>query len=172
MHLLLGNKKRDLPRPSLVNLQLQASTNYLKFLEGNDLDNHDTDRQEKLWMIDLKKDSLSLEMNHLDKFTVSIAPLHHFEVRGTTVVHDEEGKTTFRVGEVIVVGKIYFDDRASSKDLYTDIGEDEDIEKEIWSVPEILKGNYPGFPKNFKLRVERIFIPTEIIKDHLVSVGI
>lgn len=158
--------------------------NYQDFLKGNGETEDATDKK-RFWRMVLEEE-MSLELNHLDKFAVYIAPLHYFEVRGTTAqLRDEEGRTTFRVGEVIVHGKIYSDNRASLADVKVKDHKDddnEDDEEETMNLAELmhnkedfeeklmkatLPGEFPGFPKNFKLRVKSILIPTEIVEKRL-----
>ncbi|GFH61938.1 predicted protein [Chaetoceros tenuissimus] len=148
----------------LCEINLNEGMMYPDFLREIGRAHSITDGPKKdLWMIPLREE-LSLEMNSLDKFTVTIGPNRHFEASGNFVdrARDENEDVVFKIGRgaVNVFGEI----NCSPHRLRQVLNEEDFAQK-------LSKATLPGvsadFPELFKITFNHICIQSHIIKRFL-----
>lgn len=153
----------------LCEINLNKGMMYSDYLRETAQAGHISDATDHLWRISLGDENISLEINWLDKFAVTIGATRHFEASGTffdSAQVFEQGAIQFMVGDVRVCGYMDFSLQSlnNSEDIDNHVREvmNEDFQQKLSKAT--LPGVSADFPEWFKMTITHIAVPIEIIK--------
>ena len=154
-----------------ININLKQGVRLSDFLLEQGFVERPSDADEQQWRVSCEENDIVLEMNWLDKFSITLGANCH--LRGMPTMFDlprvgEHGSVQFKVGYAIVAGYIDFSSlhsmdyteeaqRVMVRDMMND-NFHEKLSKAAFS------GVDPGFPEWFKMKVYAIVFPMESVQ--------
>ncbi|GFH55693.1 predicted protein [Chaetoceros tenuissimus] len=154
-----------------IDINLKNGVRLSDFLLEQGVVERPSDTDEQQWRVSCEEHDIVLEMNWLDKFSITLGATRH--LRGMPTIFDlprvgEHGSVQFKVGNAIVAGYIDFSSLHSMD--YTE-------EAQIQMIRDMMNDNFheklskaafsgvdPGFPEWYKMKVYAIVFPMESVQ--------
>ena len=154
-----------------VDINLKQGVRLSDFLLEQGLVERPSDAEERLWRVSCEEKDILLEMNWLDKFSITLGATRH--LKGMPTMFDlpsigENGAIQFKVGKAIVVGCMDFSSvqlTDYSEEVQRQMGHDlmnDNFEEKLSKAA--FPGVDPGFPEWFKMKVYAIVFPMKSVQ--------